>query len=328
MAVSFSRSSFFLFALFCFCQLNAQLLDNSTGNAFTDVPFFNTKFVKASKIKEIKGEYVFKKQGDVMRQTDFVYEFQFDTLGNLIRHYKTAKGDILTDSSVAFYTYDERGLKTWSQSQKKGFLRTIYTRDSLGRVIQEEVYRDIDTLHSLLDPEIERSLLWNSETMKYEEYMGQYRKKVYNSYGNQYLEYTSYYDSLGFLSRTEELFTITQNRITKYYTYSDKGFIAGIKTIKNTDSIPLEEVQFVYDQFGNLLTKKIYKNGVYTTEYSIIYSQVTGLLSSVLIREISTNFISIIRFKEPTFWDAKTEQKTERENDDESEDKKEGKGER
>lgn len=177
MAVSFFGSSFFLFALLSSFQGNAQLLDNSTGNAFTDVPFFNTKFVKASKIKEIKGEYVFKKQGDVMRQTDFVYEFQFDTLGNLTRHYKTAKGDILTDSSVAFYTYDERGLKTWSQSQKKGFLRTIYTRDSLGRVIQEDVYRDIDTLHSLLDPEIERSLLWNSETMKYEEYLGQFRKK-------------------------------------------------------------------------------------------------------------------------------------------------------
>ncbi len=238
-----------------------------------------------------------------MRQTDFVYEFMFDTLGNLVRHYKTAKGEILTDSSVAHYTYNNLGLKTWSQSQKKGFLRTIYTRDSLGRVIQEEVYRDIDTLHSLLEPEIERSLLWNSETMKYEEYLGQFRKKVYNSYGNQYMETTSYFDSLGFLKKTEELFTITQNRISNYYSYSDKGFIAAIKSTKNTDSIPIEEVMFTYDQFGNLEGKKVYKKGVFTTEYSIIYSQITGLLSSVLIREVSTNFISIIRFKEPVFWD-------------------------
>jgi hypothetical protein len=295
------------FCLFSLCflslSLNAQLLDNSTGNAFTDIPFFNTKFVKASKIKEIKGEYVFKKQGDVMRKTDFVYEFLFDTLGNLVRHYKTAKGEILTDSSVTFYTYGNLGLNSWSQSQKKGFLRTIYTRDSLGRVIKEEVYRDIDTTHSLLDPEIARSLLWNTETMSYEEYLGQFRKKVYNSYGNQYLEFTSYFDSLGYLSRTEEVFTITQNRITNYYSYSDKGFIAGIKSIKNTDSIPLEEILFTYDQFGNLESKKVYKKGVFTTEYSIIYSQITGLLSSVLIREVSSNFISIIRFKEPVFWD-------------------------
>ena len=241
--------------------------------AFTDVPFFNTHFVHASKIKTIRGNYTFKKQGDIMRQTDFVYVFDFDTLGNLVRHYETAKGDILTDTTVRLYDYSQKGwLLRKRVSQKKGFLSTYYTYDENGNVVKEEVYRDIDTMHSMLKPVIERSLLWNSETMSYEQYEGQFRKKVYNSYGNQYLEVTTLYDSLGYLKEVEELFTITRNKIETVYAYSDKGFIERVTVTKNNDSIPLSETIFSYDEFGNLQSKKYYKNGVFTTEYQIVYS--------------------------------------------------------
>jgi len=47
----------------------------------------------------------------------------------------------------------------------------------------------------------------------------------------------------------------------------------------------------------------IYKDGVFITEYQIIYSGLTGFLYSIVMREVSSNFISIIRFSEPTFWD-------------------------
>lgn len=282
----------------------AQLLDNSQGLAFTDAPFFNTQFVKASKIKTIKGEYTFKKQGDILRESKYVYVFSFDTLGNLIQHYETAKGDLVTDTTVRLYDYSSKGWMVRSRiSQKKGFLSTYYTHDEKGRVVKEEVYRDIDTTHSILDPIIERSLLWNTETMQYDEYEGQFRKKVFNSYGNQYLEITRYYDSIGLLNRIEELFTITRNKLTTNYSYSDKGLIERMSTFRNLDTIPLTEVIFTYDDFGNLQSKKEYKNGVFTTEYQVIYSGLTGLLSSILTREVSSNFISIIRFEEPEFWD-------------------------
>lgn len=283
---------------------HAQLLDNSKGLAFTEYPFFNVPFVKAAKIKEIRGEYTFKKQGDVMRQTNYVYVFSFDTLGRLTCHYETAKGDIVNDTTVRFYTYAPNGnLTSLRVNEKRGFLTTYYTYDDDNRVIKEEVWRDIDTMNSKLQPSIERSLLWNSETMSYSTYEGQYRKKIYNSYGNQYLEQTKYYDSLGLLSKEEELYTITRNQLNHYYRYGDKGWIESIRTIKNIDSIPLSEVRFTYDNYGNILSKQVYKNGVFTTDYQVIYSGDTGLLSSILIREVSTNFISIIRFKEAEFWD-------------------------
>jgi hypothetical protein len=287
-----------------FGLLNAQLLDNSQGNAFTEYPFFNTQFIKASKIKEIKGAYTFKKQGDIMRQTDYVYVFSFDSLGQLTRHYETAAGDIVSDTVVRYYTYDGSGnLLSLRINEKRGFMTTYYTYDDKNRVVKEEVWRDIDTLHSLLAPDIERSILWNSETMTYEEYPSQLRRKRYNSYGNQYVENTTYFDSLGYLSSTNDLYTITRDQYTTRYTYANKGWIDRMQVIHNIDSIPLSETAFTYDKYGNLTSKQEYKNGVFTTEYQVIYSGDTGMLSSVLIREVSSNFISIIRFSEPVFWE-------------------------
>lgn len=281
------------------------MLDNSKGAAFTDVPFFNKRFMQSSKIKEIKGYYTFKKQGDILRESKYVYVYSFDTLGQLVRHYETASGDLITDTIVKFYEYDTRGNLTAKHiSEKSGFLTTYYTYNDSNQVIREEVWRDIDTMHSLLDPKPERSLLWNSETMSYETYNGQYRKKIYNSYGNLYLEETRLYDSLGYLSKIEELYTITRNQLNTFYTYGDKGWIESIRTFRNIDTIPVNEVFFEYDTYGNVSAKKEYKNGVFTTEYQVIYSGRTGLLSSIIIREVSTNFLSIIRFQEPTFWDA------------------------
>lgn len=294
-----------LFFISCFTGMDvrAQVLDNSHGKAFTDVPYFNTRFMKASKIKEIKGTYTFKKQGDIMRESKFVYVYSFDTLGQLIRHYETASGDILSDTIVRHYSYDDRGnLRRKRISEKSGFMSTYYSYNDSNQVIKEEIWRDIDTLHSLLEPDIERSLLWNSETMAYEVYNGQHRKKIYNSYGNLYMEETSYYDSLGYLSKVEEMYTITRNQLNTFYTYSDKGWIESIATYQNIETVPISEVRFTYDTYGNLKSKMEYKNGVFTTEYQVIYSGDTGLLAHILIREVSTNFISIIRFEEPTFY--------------------------
>lgn len=302
--VMFLKYPFFLVFLFIGLQSSAQLLDNTKGVAFTDIPFFNTKFVKASKLKEIHGKFTFKKQGDIMRESNYVYVFNFDTLGNLVRHYQTSKGDLTTDTNVRFYDYTHDGRIVRKRiSQKKGFLSTYYSYNSNGQIVKEEVYRDIDTMNSLLNPSIERSILWNTETMDYQLYEGQYKKKVFNSYGNQYLEVTKYLDSLGYLAREEELFTITRNRITTKYTYSDKGWIEKVSVYKNTDTVPMSESRFTYDTFGNLQSKLIYKDGVFITEYQIIYSGLTGLLYSIVMREVSSNFISIIRFSEPTFWD-------------------------
>ena len=239
-----------------------------------------------------------------MRESKFVYVYTFDSLGRLIRQYETASGDIISDTTVRFYIYDDNGnLRCKRISEKSGFLSTYYTYNDLNQVIKEEVWRDIDTLHSLLTPDINRSLLWNSETMTYNVYNGMHKKKIQNSYGNTYMEETRYFDTLGYLSKVEEMYTITRNQLNTFYTYTNKGWVESIKTYSNIDEVPVSEFRFTYDKYGNLKSKEEYKNGKFTTEYQVIYSGDTGLLANILIREISTNFISIIRFEEPTFFE-------------------------
>jgi len=294
----------FISVFFAGLEVSGQILDNTEGQAFSDYPYFNTKFISASKIKEIRGKYTFKKQDDIMRKTDYVYVFSFDSLGHLVRHYETAKGDVVNDTIVRLYTYDGYNrLSSLRTSEQSGFMTTYYTYDDNGHIVKEEVFRDIDTLHSILKPQIDRSLLWNTETMSYDDYGNQLRKKVYNSDGNQYIEINRYRDSLGLLTKINELYTFTRDQYNTYYTYGNRGRVENIKTIHNIDTIPITEMEFTYDNYGNLSSKKLYKNGVFTTEYQIIYSEKTGLLSTILIREVSSNFISMIRFSEPTFWD-------------------------
>jgi hypothetical protein len=280
----------------------AQILDNSEGQAFTEYPFFNSKFIRQAGIREFRGTYTFKKQNDIMRKTDYVYVFSFDSLGNLSQHYETAKGDIVNDTLVRLYTYDSfNRLLSLRTSEKSGFFSRYFTYDDEGRIVKEETWRDIDTLHSILKPVIERSILWNTETMEYERTAEREIKRVFNGYGIQYLEISRYKDSLGFLDRIEELYTVTRDRDVTDFTYGKHGWVENIKVLHNLNPVPVTEMQFEYDKHGNLSSKRLYRNGVFTTEYQIIYSERTGMLSSILIREVSTNFISMIRFAEPSF---------------------------
>lgn len=268
-------------------------------------PFFNRDFIKSAKILEIRGQYTFKKQGDIMRQTDYVYIYSFDIQGRLVREYETAKGTLANDTVVKFYTYDNiNRLRSMRVNAKSGFVTTYYTYDDLGRVIKEEVWRDIDTLNGKkLQPNVERSIHWNTETMAYDDKPMQRTKSVFNNVGKQYLECISTFDSLGYLTRVRDIFSITRDQVNTLYTYTNKGYVEAIRKYKNAEKTPYEEIVFTYDKYGNVSSKKLYTNGVFKTEYQVIYSDKTGLLSSMLIREVSTNFISIIRFSEPTFWE-------------------------
>ena len=85
----------------------AQLIDNKTGVALLDeTPFFSPKFIKAAKIKSIQGDFSYKKQSDVIRNSKNVTVYEFDTLGRLVLHYSTAKGDVKSDTTVNTYAYN------------------------------------------------------------------------------------------------------------------------------------------------------------------------------------------------------------------------------
>jgi len=50
-----------------------QMINNITGNAFTDAPYFDQKIIYANRIKSIEGTFSRKKDGDIIRATNDVF---------------------------------------------------------------------------------------------------------------------------------------------------------------------------------------------------------------------------------------------------------------
>ncbi len=235
-----------------------------------------------------------------MRETEYKYVYEFNREGQLISTFETRKDDGSTDTTWNKYFYDDNNnLIKHSKSDKNGYLSIYYRYDSLNRVIEEEYMHDI--LDSLGN--IERSLSFNKETITYADYGQQKKKTRYNNYGLPYLDEYINYNDLGYLVERNERIKMTSTVYTYLHSYDEKGKLAAIQKTSNQKEGVLEEFKYGYDDLGNLLEKHIYKNGVFTTDIQIIYNSKSHLLSSVITRQVSTNFMMILRFKDYEFYD-------------------------
>jgi len=276
----------------------SQFLDNSKGTAFSEIPFFNEQFVKNNKIKSLKGTYTFKKMGDVMRETDLVFQYDFDTKGHLLQSFETNNVNQKIDTNLLMYSYNNSGnLAFVRKKNQTGYYSTLYFYDSKNRIIKEEYRRDIDTAGTFFVPSFERSLILNFETIKYETNGKVEKAIVHNSYGFPYKEIISSIDSSGYLISKEETLKFGNQIISYKYDYNEKGWISSLKTLNLHHSKMNQEIRFKYDEFGNLIEKHIYKNNQFITDIQVIYNLKTGLISSILTRDVATNFISILRFE-------------------------------
>lgn len=276
----------------------AQFLDNRMGQAFTDQPFFNTAFIRANKIHFLNGQFTYKRPGEVMRLMEYKNVYEFDTLGRLVANFETRTDDGTVDTTWNTYVYDtlDRLIK-----QKKGALNAFNCvereYDPKGRIVREIMTREyLDSLGT------KRRTVLNSETMFYEDIGGQHKKTVHNNYNLPYMHITSFFNELGYLTEQVERYAVTFYYSTIKYEYTEKGWMASIKKLEAGNDTPTEEIRFIYDEFGNLTDKQIYRNGIFTTEISLIYNTKTKLLSYALTREVATNFIMILGFKDYVFY--------------------------
>jgi len=279
---------------------HSQVLDNSQGHAFTDKPFFNSSFIKGNKIKSISGQFNYKRAKEAMYPTKFYYVYEFDQEGRLSAFFETKADDGTKDTTWNKYEYDTQGrLSVHKRGDAKGLAATHYFFDEKGRVVKEEYWKE--PIDSLGKPE--KPVLQNTETAKYTNFDLQEKKVVYNSYDLPYITVIQYYNEEGYLLSREERLMMTSSINTINYSYNEKGFIESIKTIKKNKEIPAEEIKFIYDDFGNMLEKQLYRDGVYITETEVIYNSKSNLMSAVLIRDVSTNFIMAIRFQEYKYYE-------------------------
>ena len=294
------KSSFLFFTFLLSAVLsNAQMIYNLEGNAFTDLPYFDVSFIRVNKIKSVSGNYSRKKDGDMIRNTNDIFEYKFDSLGYLISTFETKTVDSKTDTLMNFYEYTSLGkISLHRKSEYGGISSFHYKYDSLNRLIAVENRRDVlDKEGKLLN-----SIVLNHESMKYFPIENGWKKVIYNNYNLPYLEETEKRNTDGYLIETTQRMRMASSEYKKVYAYSEKGLLSRVSLYHSELVAPYEEWLFKYDSFGNVIEKHTYKNEKFTNDLQIIYDTKTQLLGSTIQKEANSNFMWILRFQRYTFY--------------------------
>ena len=275
------------------------MINNISGNAFTDAPYFDQKIIFANKIKSIEGTFSLKKNGDIIRATSDVFRYKFDSLGRIESIFETKTEAGKKDSSLQFYLYDSLNRLVMQRKTEFGGISAYYfERDSLGRIVKITQKRDV------LDKfgKLQQSFFMNQEYKSYQQSSSGSKTVVSNNYNLPYKEEWEIRNADGYLLESIESYKMTQLVKSKKYFYNEKGLLARISIHENNAPIPIEEDIFQYDSLGNLIEKHNYRNGIFIKDLQVIYDNKTQLLGSLIQREVSSNLMYIVRFKDYKFY--------------------------
>jgi hypothetical protein len=276
-----------------------QMINNITGNAFTDAPYFDQKIIYANRIKSIEGTFSRKKEGDIIRATNDVFNYKFDSLGRLESILETKTDALKKDTTVHFYFYDSLNRLVMQRKTEFGGVSAYYFDfDSIGRVVKITQKRDVlDKFGNL-----KQSFLMNQEYKSYEQSSLGSKTIVSNNYNLPYKEEWEIRNADGYLLERIENFKMIELLKSKKYFYNEKGLLSSIAIYENNGPNPIEENIFKYDALGNLIEKHTKRNGIFIKDLQIIYDNKTQLLGSFIQREVASNLMYIVRFKDYKFY--------------------------
>lgn len=258
---------------------------NKEGQAFTQVPFFNHTFVKALKIAELKGSISLKKKFDVIQTTADWLNYHFDTLGHLIQIEEVKKVGEKYDTSSTFLSYDEFHQLTQIKNKVADhWITTLFSFDSIGRINQEIQYQEATS---------EKPILLKWETIKSIPLENGVLKKIYNENNIEFKEQTILILKNGEEIEEIERWTLGFEQVKKRRFFANNRLIEC--SIFINDNIVEQEV-FTYDSDGDLISKKLIKNGETIQEWQIIYDTKNKVLSAVLILDEKTGALKILRY--------------------------------
>lgn len=295
------RLGLFIIGIFATFFAEAQIIDNTEGKTFGDVPYFNVEFVKRNKIKSIRGFYSTKATLDVIRKTKDYYCYEFNAIGQLTKDYQTQFGDTL----VRQYEYDANGrIIVLRKSDKNGFESYHYTYDERGRLLEEEYRRDVNKGRDKINFVLDQSYSVSIEKYEYVEMEGlNYKKLYYNTAGKIYMDEFFYFEEHGYLIRQEARLKMGSGLSDTRFTYDEKGRVSEKIVEKRGMGNYISKWRYEYDDHSNIMAQHYYKNDVYLTEHQVVYFQESLLLKAIITRDVETDFMTILQFTDYTFYE-------------------------
>lgn len=278
----------------------SYIFDNQNGQVLSDRPYFDVAFIKSHGIRKIKGHFLTKASMDIIRETNQVYTYEFDRLGQLIREYQIKNNDTI----ITLYTYDADGHITYiMNSFRAGFITEHFIYDKLGRIILKETRREVNKKTSNLEFEAAESYEISSEKYEYIDLgSGNYKMLYYNKMGKVYKEEFFFLNEEKLLKKQETRMVIGSARKEILYLYDQKNRLTEIKSESWIMGHTKENKKFEYDEEGKVMAMHYYKNDHYETEYQILYDEQTHFVKSVISRNAANDFITILKFTEYSFY--------------------------
>ena len=290
--------------LFCLSinQLFAQMINNESGQIFTETPFFNEKYIRSVKLKSITGTISSKKELGAIKSSGKKEAYIFNEKGNLTIHYLSSKTKNKPDTTFTFYEYNLKNENTiFRVSDSYGFYSYSKKYNDLGKLINKTYSREKNASKSKMNFKLEEKYVIFQESYLYENKDSTIEVTTLNSNGRPYQRQIYYYDSFNYLFKIHTRLLISNSTKHEKYTYNDRGFLKSIQYFNNENETPIKELRYDYDEWGNVTFMDEYKDNVRVIHKELLYDPSTLILKTILSQDLVSNLIIIIKYK-PEFY--------------------------
>jgi hypothetical protein len=290
--------------LFCLSinQLFAQMINNESGQIFTETPFFNEKYIRSVKLKSLTGTISSKKELGAIKSSGKKEAYIFNEKGNLTIHYLSSKTKNKPDTTFTFYEYNLKNENTiFRVSDSYGFYSYSKKYNDLGKLINKTYSREKNASKSKMNFKLEEKFVIFQESYLYENKDSTIEVTTLNSNGRPYQRQIYYYDSFNYLFKIHTRLLISNTTKYEKYTYNDRGFLKSIQYYNNENETPIKELRYDYDEWGNVTFMDEYKDNVRVIHKELLYDPSTLILKTILSQDLVSNLITIIKYK-PEFY--------------------------
>ena len=287
-----------LFLFFRSFSLSAQMINNGMANLFTETPFFNEKYVRSVNLKSITGTISTKKELGAIKSSEKKEAYIFNKKGNLIIHYLANNIKSKKDTVFTFYEYNKENKNTVMRvSDSYGFYSYTKNYDSSSRLLNQVFSREKNASKSKMNFKLDEKYVIFEESYQYSSQDSVQIVTTLNSNGRPYKVEKKFYNHLGYLTKSTTKLLISNKMKYEIYHYNDRGFLKSKQYFKEAIKLPLKEIKYDYDEWGNVTFMDEYKNNERIIHKELLYEPSTLILKTILSQDLVSNLITITKFK-------------------------------
>jgi hypothetical protein len=259
--------------------VNAQMLDNSNCDVFSENNFFNDEFIRKNGIIGINSTISSKQEMKPIKETGLWQQYDFDKYGRVKRMMETKKVGSIVDTSLVEFKYAGDRLNKKRLSDASGFYSYAYQYNDQGKLTQKTYSREVNANPYKHKFELKQLIEIYKERYEHTKISDASSKvMVYNSSDKPFQKLFTQYDEYGNLIKETATLVVTKKT-----------------EVNNLMGKEEYRYEYDYDEAGNLLEERTYLNDEHTTTRQFLYDG-RMLLSARLTKDIKTGTIQIVKY--------------------------------